>query len=354
MLHEAGQLDPPNQRARNVLSAGVTLLVHAALLATIAMIPWNNFAEELPGDGTLVMIGKLPKSVLLETSEDQFDLEETLSPEFEQTFDSLDTQRFSPTITGELSDEALREMAFSPSGGGPKPFEFDSLNESDLLAGGTEDFADLVSRLNRDGLDIVITFDSTGSMGGEIEQVKNQISRIGTVLFDLIEKTRIGICTYRDDGDEYVVKGLPLTDNLTEVVLFLEKVSAAGGGDEPEAVERGLQWSTEQKFRRSARKVILLFGDAPPRPSQSVKCQSLAAEFRRTGGVVSTVTCRARRKMDEFVAIAELGNGEAFLTANEREIVTQLIVLVFGSKHRDKVIEAFDLLGETPSPKRRR
>ncbi|MCP4479915.1 MAG: hypothetical protein GY818_17675, partial [Planctomycetaceae bacterium] len=45
-----------------------------------------------------------------------------------------------------------------------------------------------------------------------------------------------------------------------------------------------------------------------------------------------------------FVEIAQMGGGEAWLTKNEREIMSQLIVLVFGSEHREKVLQAFDLL----------
>ena len=48
--------------------------------------------------------------------------------------------------------------------------------------------------------------------------------------------------------------------------------------------------------------------------------------------------------MREFVDIAYAGGGEAFLTTDERQIMTQLLVLVFGSQYRAKVIEAFDLL----------
>ena len=59
---------------------------------------------------------------------------------------------------------------------------------------------------------------------------------------------------------------------------------------------------------------------------------------------MSTVTCRARRKMPAFVEIAEAGGGEAFLTTDQREIMTQLMVLVFGGRHRSKVLEAFKLL----------
>jgi Mg-chelatase subunit ChlD len=144
-----------------------------------------------------------------------------------------------------------------------------------------------------------------------------------------------------------VVKGLPLTDNLARVKVYLDQIQAQGGGDEPEAVYQGLQWSIENnKFRPRARKVILLFGDAPPHAEQNVLCQKIASDFRKNGGIVSTVTCRSEFVLEEFEAIAKIGGGEAFLTTSEREIMTQLMVLVFGSQHRSKVVEAFDLLNK--------
>jgi hypothetical protein len=47
-----------------------------------------------------------------------------------------------------------------------------------------------------------------------------------------------------------------------------------------------------------------------------------------------------------FEEIAEVGGGEAFTTSDERQIMTQLIVLVFGSRHRAKVLEAFRMMEE--------
>jgi hypothetical protein len=192
----------------------------------------------------------------------------------------------------------------------------------------------------------VICFDSTGSMGGEIDQVKRQIERIGQTLVTLIPKTRIGICTYRDRGDDYVVKGLPLTSSIQEVSSYLGRIQASAGGDLPEAVDEGLYWSTSQnQFRPTARKVILLFGDAPPHRERLQRCLQIATDFRKhEKGIVSTVTCRNGSPLDEFYQIAMAGGGEAFLTSNQREIMTQLMVLVFGSQHRQKVLEAFKLL----------
>jgi hypothetical protein len=42
------------------------------------------------------------------------------------------------------------------------------------------------------------------------------------------------------------------------------------------------------------------------------------------------VTCRRSSPLPEFAQISKAGGGEAFLSSNEREIMTQLLVLVFG------------------------
>jgi Mg-chelatase subunit ChlD len=240
----------------------------------------------------------------------------------------------------------VSELATSAGIGVGSSNDFSSAQARQSASGGGEDFDGLIQRLRRDGLDIVIVFDSTGSMSGEINEVKDQIDRIGGVLTQMVPKTRISIVTYRDETDSYLVKGTPLTSSVDTVTLYLDEIRAAGGGDEPEAVHSGLNWAmSRNRFRSRARKVVLLFGDAPPHRQYLGDCLNLAQNFnQQQGGVVSTVTCRASRRMDEFVEIAQMGGGESFLTSDEREIMTQLIVLVFGSEHRRKVLDAFKLL----------
>jgi Mg-chelatase subunit ChlD len=183
-------------------------------------------------------------------------------------------------------------------------------------------------------------------MSGEINEVKRQIERITSTLVKLVPQARIGICTYRDDGDEYVAKGLPLTTDMQAVSRYLARIEAGGGGDTPEAVHEGLYWAvSNNQFKPRARKVILLFGDAPPHAERLRDCLQTAAGFvKQQQGIVSTVTCRSGQPLPEFYEIARAGGGEAFLTRDERQIMTQLLVLVFGSQHRAKVVEAFKLL----------
>ena len=202
----------------------------------------------------------------------------------------------------------------------------------------------MLDRLRRDGLDIVLVFDSTGSMRREIDQVKAQIQRIGTQLLRLVPSARISVCTYRDTPDretagfEFAVKGLPLTNNIRQVSAFLSTISAHGGGDDPEAVRLGLGWAVDPKYNRfnpKARKAILLFGDAQPHDLSICERYARAFHGGNKGQVVSTVTCRGTEKLPSFVSIARAGAGEAFLSADETKIMEQLAILMVGSRYKD-------------------
>jgi hypothetical protein len=344
--HRERQIDPPSRWLENSLSGIGAVMMHLMLLALLAMIPWGNFSTGEGGEGDQIMIGQLSREQLVDTPTDKLQPMEIENPTESTSVDVLENEMFSPTELNPLADDSLDLNLGAISGGARRSFEIRSENQSSILAGGSEEFGKMISRLQKDGLDIVIVFDSSGSMKGELDQVKSKIQRIGGAPTQLIRKTRIGICTYRDQGDDYVVKGLPLTNNIGQIVTYLNTIDAKGGGDLPEAVDEGLRWAIQNNtFNRSARKVILVFGDAPPHARKSVACQKWASEFRnKQRGIVSTVTCRSTQKLDEFVAIAKIGGGESFLTSNEREIMKQLMILVFGSQHRSKVLEAFNLM----------
>lgn len=340
------RLDPPSRWMEMSLSLLSAVLIHLLALVPLALIPWGDFSTGEMGDGDQILIGQLSREQLVQTPHEQLQNVEVENPINDSQSDSLQTGLFSPLSESPLSMEEFDISMGAPMSGGSLSFEIESLTDDSVLAGGREDFGKLVSRLKKDGLDIAIVFDSTGSMQKEIDEVKNRIERIGNTLFTLIPRTRISVCTYRDRGDEYIVKGQELTDNLGKIIQFLSGVNAGGGGNVPESVDAGLSWvMTRNSWRSSARKVILVFGDAPPHSDKTQACQQMASDFRhKQRGVVSTVTCRRDYPLEDFAKIAQLGGGESFLSRDEQQIMTQLMILVFGSKHRRKVIEAFDLM----------
>lgn len=333
----------PSGVVKNSVSGLASVIFHTALLIALALFPLGK--KGLPGAGEDVFIGELPTETLSETQDESLDSADKVDSE-KSPDDSLEDVEITPP--NETSDpSAVDELTFNPtslSGSSGSRFDLGAVS----IGGGSEGggWEGMLKQLRRDGLDVVIAFDSTGSMQGELDQVKAQIKRIGNTLLKLVPKSRISICTYRDVDDEYVVKGLPLTSDIQEISTYLGGIVASGGGNYPEAVDEGLRWAvTKNQFRSRGRKVILLFGDAPPHPQNRTTCLRIASDFNRQNkGVVSTVTCHSPRKLPDFVEIAEVGGGEAFLTTDERQIMTQLMVLVFGSRYRGKVVEAFELM----------
>lgn len=332
------------------ISGLVSLVLHMVIMIVVALWQGNPDPGGVDtGIGQEVSIGVLPTSELTTRQETEISLADAAQDTPSQVGESLEVTQPVPSPGGSsgagLPDVGVGSPVASASGTGG--FEVGSVG----IAGGAQSsggsWGGMLQTLRKNGLDVVICFDSTGSMGGEIDEVKAQIRQIGTVLFTLVPKARIGLCTYRDTTDSYVVKGVPLTGNIQELEAFLDKVEAGGGGDLPEAVDEGMYWSTtKNQFRPNSRKVLLIFGDAPPHPDRQKACVSMALDFKRQmKGIVSTVTCRSEEPLPEFYEISAAGGGEAYLTRNQREIVRELMVLVFGSRHRDKVLEAFRLLG---------
>ena len=340
---------------QRTLLAAIVILFHVGALLLMANLPWyssgqrplefeHHFVLQPPveprlASSTIPPLQTVPLASLNAESNDR--VMELPTPVrrmiANQTLDQSSFGRFGVPMPREGPFDGVPEFIASAEGGLNAWDDF-RFKENPLTP--VETFDELLQRLGSDGLDIAIVFDSTASMNREIAQVKDGIQQMGETLFHLVPKTRISVCTYRDQGDQYVAKGLGLSSSITQVVTFLSDVVAEGGGDKSEAVTAGVEWVIENnKFSHRAKKVILIFGDAPPKSDQWLACQQLVSDFRfGQRGIVSTVTCHRRTKLKSFVEIAQLGGGESFLNSDETEIVQQLLVLVFGARYRHQLL----------------
>ncbi|MFP4698383.1 MAG: vWA domain-containing protein [Eubacteriales bacterium] len=121
-------------------------------------------------------------------------------------------------------------------------------------------------------LDLMFVVDTTGSMGDELEYLKEELKSVVNRTKDDSNQNldiRISCNYYRDHGDEYVTRSYPFTKNIKEVITQISNQSADGGGDYEEAVETALkdaienhQWSENAKAR-----LLFLVLDAPPHPT---------------------------------------------------------------------------------------
>ncbi|HYO57682.1 vWA domain-containing protein [Archangium sp.] len=115
-------------------------------------------------------------------------------------------------------------------------------------------------------LDVAFVVDATGSMADEISYLKTEFQGI----VDSVRSTypqvsaRFALVMYRDDGDEYVVRPYDFTSDLGTFRQRLEAQSAGGGGDYPEAMERGLGAIHQLSWRTgNTARLVFLVADAP-------------------------------------------------------------------------------------------
>jgi hypothetical protein len=117
-------------------------------------------------------------------------------------------------------------------------------------------------------LDVLFLLDSTGSMGDEIAQLKDNILSISAQVAALPSSpdVRFGMVTYRDREDVYVTRVTDFTADVREFQTALQEVQAAGGGDNPESLNEALHfaiWDVDWRIEDTV-SLIFLVADAPP------------------------------------------------------------------------------------------
>jgi uncharacterized protein YegL len=116
-------------------------------------------------------------------------------------------------------------------------------------------------------LDILFVLDTTGSMGEEIERLRNSIEIINLNISEISPSPdiRYGLVLYRDIRDEYNTKVIPLNDDLSAFQRQLSTVVSAGGGDGPENLQAALEDAlTKITWRKNGVRLAFIITDAPP------------------------------------------------------------------------------------------
>ena len=174
-------------------------------------------------------------------------------------------------------------------------------------------------------LDILFILDTTGSMGEEIQRLRATIELIHLNLTSMRTNpdVRFGMVLYKDTGDEYDTKIVPLTDDLEAFRSSLELVEASGGGDTPEdlqsALERtmhGIDWNPD------GIRLGFIITDAPPHLDydQEYTYADASAEARERGIKLFCVGTGGLPLAGEYVLrqIAQYTGGKyIFLTYGE-------------------------------------
>ena len=228
---------------------------------------------------------------------------------------------------------------------------------------GTERYRDL-DRIHREGLEVVICLDSTGSMGDVISAAKANVVDLVRRLRSLAPRVRVGLVTY-DDG---AAVRIALTTDEQALEKELKKVEAAGGDDPPEGVDKAIKLAYRQEavaWSRKAERVIVVVGDAPPHEEDVLPLWKFL-EKRRDDPMfeapirIDTISTGLAGDADEnglvphFAEIAARGRGTALRLRSARELVTELVTASFGPSWREPIRDLLNQVDafERATPKR--
>tara|TARA_Y100000589_G_scaffold216063_1_gene203883 strand:- start:635 stop:1780 length:1146 start_codon:yes stop_codon:yes gene_type:complete len=180
--------------------------------------------------------------------------------------------------------------------------------------------------LNR--VEISFIVDATGSMGDELEFLKEDLKSVIDRVKNDDANLDISTSTvfYRDEGDDYVTRKSEFTGDLNKTIDFINQQSANGGGDFPEAVHSALnvginelQWSDNAKTR-----IAFLLLDAPPHYETDIvnNIHDIIRDASQKGIKIIPITASGIDKETEFLMrfMAILTNGTYVFITNDSGI----------------------------------
>src|SRR5512136_149356 len=129
--------------------------------------------------------------------------------------------------------------------------------------------------------DVLFAFDATGSMGPVLDAMRNQGIQVMNDIRAVIEDTRFGALSFMDypkhfdnyygysntygaEGDYDFLLDQGLTPDINAVSAAITRMNLGDGGDIPEDYGRAIYEARDLPWRTDAKKILVVFGDAPP------------------------------------------------------------------------------------------
>lgn len=197
--------------------------------------------------------------------------------------------------------------------------------------------------------DMVISFDTTGSMSSILMQVRRRAADLVKDLFNTIPDLRVGVIVhgdYCDQGSSYLSKVFDLSSDQKGIVSFIETVGTTSGGSWEEAYDHVLREARILSWRAGSRRALVMIGDAECHPKSSWgqkeggyiinpksidwknECQVLNNELNVRVFGVHALSQYNQRSKPFWSGMAELTGGK-YLTLDQFPEVVHTLKLLF-------------------------
>jgi len=204
-------------------------------------------------------------------------------------------------------------------------------------------------------IEIVFSFDTTGSMYPCLAQVRAKIKETAARLFRDIPGLRVGVIAhgdYCDKGSTYVTSILDLTDDPETVSTFVQGVRATGGGDAPECYELVLREAqTKIKWKEGpgaeeARRVLVVIGDEVPHEKHAnpgrIDWREEIKALGELGIATYGVQCLGRGHATAFYKALGAKSGGFHVTLDQFAYVTDLVMAICYQQQGPEYVASFE------------
>jgi hypothetical protein len=198
-------------------------------------------------------------------------------------------------------------------------------------------------------VEVVFSFDTTGSMYPCLAQVRKKLGGTVSRLMKEIPGMRIGIIAHGDYCDArstYVTKVLELTDDKDAIVRFVERVEPTGGGDAPECYELVLHQARSLSWTPGYTRALVLIGDDVPHgPNQNPRRLDWRAELDalgRMGIPVYGVQALNRRHATPFYQELARASGGFHLSLDQFAYITDTLLAICYKQSGDSQLQAYE------------
>jgi Mg-chelatase subunit ChlD len=214
-------------------------------------------------------------------------------------------------------------------------------------------------------VDILFLQDTTGSQGPYINSARkaicdicDKISASADIKKELI---RFGLIAFRDHPPQdmsYVTKNFGFTDNISTMQANLNRLTATGGGDGPEAQTAALAAALDMEWVDNAVKMVVLITDAPPHgigedgdgftksPDQNDPLE-IARQMAERGITLFVIACepalsRYKNAVDFYTALTQLTSGKMFSLMMADKLGDYIVGTAIETIETEKLIKEFE------------
>ncbi|RUR87001.1 vWA domain-containing protein [Chlorogloeopsis fritschii PCC 9212] len=198
-------------------------------------------------------------------------------------------------------------------------------------------------------IEVVFSFDTTGSMYPCLTQVRRKIKETVTRLIGEIPHIKIGIIAhgdYCDQGSTYVIKNFDLSSDVDAICDFVQNVEPTGGGDAPECYELVLHEAQDLNWSDTSSKSLVLIGDDIPHPPahnpKKLNWREEIDKLAKQGIMVYGVQALNRSHATPFYKELAEKSGGFHVNLDQFSYITDLFLAVCYQQSSDEQLQAYE------------